>query len=388
MKICAVICEFNPFHNGHKYLIERAKAMTECDRLVCIMSGSFTQRGEICIMDKFARARHAVLCGADAVIELPAAFAVAPAEIFASGAIKILSSVPEVTTVAFGCENDGRAEFLKSAEILLNESESFKKTLESGLSGGESYIKSCQKAFEAAGGDGEMLAKPNNVLAVEYTKAILRAKKNIDICPVKRVGAGYNDGNLMESFSSASAIRQNATSPLLKNNLPECVLNDLGDFSAANKRFEEYLRLILTRTDAEALKNIYGCREGLENKLKELEALSFNEIIASATSRRYSSARIKRILCANFLGIFQPDCEEFLKNPLYIKPLAVNRQCADEVLSALAKSEYPVLTKGRDKLNLNKVAKKCLALDEFSYLQWQITAQKSGLANQDSLIFI
>ena len=126
----------------------------------------------------------------------------------------------------------------------------------------------------------------------------------------------------------------------------------------------------------------------IENKLKELAALSFNKIIASATSRRYSSARIKRILCANFLGIFQPDCEEFLKNPLYIKPLAVNKQCANEVLSALAKSEYPVLTKGRDKLNLNKIAKKCLDLDEFSYLQWQITAQKSGLANQDSLIFI
>ena len=93
MKICAVICEFNPFHNGHKYLIEQAKALSDCDKILCIMSGSFTQRGEICVMGKFDRARHAVLCGADAVIELPVAFAVAPAEIFAKGAFLGITTV-------------------------------------------------------------------------------------------------------------------------------------------------------------------------------------------------------------------------------------------------------------------------------------------------------
>ena len=112
MKICAVICEFNPFHNGHKYLIEKAKRQSDCDAVLCIMSGNFTQRGEVCIFDKYTRARHAIAGGADCVIQLPAPFAVAPAEIFAKGAIKILSSIPDVTEIAFGCESADFKKFL------------------------------------------------------------------------------------------------------------------------------------------------------------------------------------------------------------------------------------------------------------------------------------
>lgn len=388
MKICAIICEFNPFHNGHKYLIEQAKTLSGCDKILCIMSGSFTQRGEICIMDKFDRARHAVLCGADAVIELPVSFAVAPAEIFAKGAVKILSSVPEVCTLAFGCECGSKTDILQAAKILSNENEAFKNTLENKLESGESYIKSYEKAFEAAGGKKGLLSSPNNVLTVEYAKAILSAKKNIDIVPVKRVGSGYNDGNISENFSSASAIRKNTASPLIKNNVPDCVFKDLKDFAEATERFCEYMRLILTRTPAETLKNVYGCTEGLENKLKSLENLPFEEIIERATSRRYSASRVKRILCANFLGLFQSDCERFLQSPLYIKPLAVKKQSADELLSALAKSEFPLITKGRDKLIIDNCAKKCLTLDEFSYTQWQLIAQKSVFNNSESLISV
>ena len=100
MKILAIICEFNPFHNGHRYLLEKAKKLSGADAVLCIMSGNFTQRGEICVLDKYTRAKHAILGGADCVIQLPAPFAVAPAEIFAKGAIKILSSIPEVAFLA------------------------------------------------------------------------------------------------------------------------------------------------------------------------------------------------------------------------------------------------------------------------------------------------
>ena len=105
MKILAIICEFNPFHSGHEYLIEQAKRMSGCDAVLCIMSGNFTQRGEMCINGKYIRAKHAILGGADCVIQLPAPFAVAPAEIFASGAVKILSAIPDIKYLAFGCEN-------------------------------------------------------------------------------------------------------------------------------------------------------------------------------------------------------------------------------------------------------------------------------------------
>ena len=129
MKICTIICELNPLHNGHKYLIERARSLSGCDFTVCVMSGCFTQRGEMCRNDKFVRAAHAVLSGADAVIELPAPFAVAPAEIFARGAVTQLKGLNADLTLAFGCESGCAEDFKEAAYILNAESRLFKRTL-------------------------------------------------------------------------------------------------------------------------------------------------------------------------------------------------------------------------------------------------------------------
>ena len=369
MKICAIICEFNPFHNGHKYLLEKARKITGCDGIICIMSGSFTQRGEMCIMDKFTRAKHAVSGGADCVIQLPAAFAVAPAEIFAKGAVKILSSVPEITHIAFGCESGNRDEFLNAAKVLLNESEKFKRILSEKLDSGESYIKSYAAAFEACGGNGELLAKPNNVLGLEYTKALMRINSNIKIVPVKRVGSGYNDSRLEENFSSATAIRQNLNDPKIKNNIPDFVYDDLQNTAFGN--YESMLRHSLFKSTAEKLKKIYGCGEGLENRLKSLADKPVQEIIDSATSKRYSSSRIRRILCANALELFQDECEEFLKGELYIKVLALKKDSADAILPALAKSDYPLITDGSSALSkLTDTAKQCLEKDKNELSVW------------------
>lgn len=376
MKICAIICEFNPFHNGHKYLLEKARALSGCDAILCIMSGNFTQRGDICVMPARQRAKHAILCGADCVIELPAAFAVAPAEIFARGAIKILSAIPEVTALAFGCESGDRSEFLDAAKLLLKEDDNFKSVLNAHLASGESYVKSYAAAFESAGGNAALLSKPNSVLAIEYTKAILRANSNIDIIPVQRVGAQFDDSELKQNFSSASAIRKNICSPLVKNNVPQCVLEDLQNFSAENERYNDYLRLILSRTQPEKLKRIYGCNEGLENALKNLQNLPVDEIIEKLTCKRYSSSRIKRILCANFLELYSDDCQRFLNANLYISPLAVKKERADSVLSALAKSCYPVITCGSDIAALSDTTAECKAKDDFAALQWQQIAEK------------
>lgn len=380
MKICIIICEFNPFHNGHAYLIERARQLTECDRLVCIMSGCFTQHGDICITDKYIRAKHAVLAGADCVIELPVAFSVAPAEIFASGAVKILSSVPSAVYIAFGCENDDKEAFISAAHILLEENENLKKALKINLSNGESYAKSYAAAFESAGGKRGFLTGPNNILATEYTKAILKQQSALKIVPVKRTGAQFDDCNLKENFSSAGAIRRNISSPLIKNNVPEFVFNDLKDFSEEEKLYGNILRLVLARTPENCLSQIYGCGEGLENKLKKSVNLtaSCDELISETTSRRYPSARIKRILCANFLRIYQKDCESYLASPLYIKPLAVRKSCADEIFSELAKSPFPVITGGSGKLGLNGTASKCFETDEFAYAQWRLICGKTA----------
>lgn len=368
MKICAIICEFNPFHNGHKYLLEQARDLCGCDKILCLMSGSFTQRGEICIQSRSVRARHAVLGGADAVLELPVAFSVAPAEVFAKGAIKLLSSIPDVCTLAFGCENDDKQEFLRAAELLNNESPEFKAELEKGLKNGDSHIVSYRNAFVKSGGNASLTDKPNNVLGLEYTKAILRSKSNIDILPIKRTGADFSDGALRENFSSAKAIRQNLNSELIKNNVPDFVLND--KLYDSQTEFGDCMRLVLTRTEAEKLCDIYGCGEGLENRLKSLELLTFDEIIESATTKRYSSSRIRRILSANFLNLKKSSCEKFLSAPLYLKPIAVKKDCADELLAALSKSPFPVLTTGSGKLLLENTALECLECDEFAYNQW------------------
>lgn len=361
MKICAVICEFNPFHNGHKYLLEKARELSGADAVLCIMSGSFTQRGDLCILDKYTRAGHAVAGGADCVIQLPAPFAVAPAEIFAKGAIKILSAVPYVASLAFGCESGDAQSFEKAADFLIDENDGFKIVLAEKLSSGNSYIKSFSAAFEACGGEKNLVSSPNNVLGLEYEKAIKRSGADIKIFPVRRIGGGFNDGELKENFSSASAIRKNINCSGVKKNVPDYVYADL-EYAVSDTEFESVLRHCLFKAEAVNLKRIYGCSEGLENKLKSLENQTLDVIIEKATSRRYSSSRIRRILVANALGLYQSDTERFLNDSLYIKPLAVKRERADEILSALAKSLYPVITNPHEDL-LKGTALECFKKD-------------------------
>ena len=369
MKICAVICEFNPFHSGHEYLIEQAKRMSGCDAVLCIMSGNFTQRGEMCINGKYIRAKHAILGGADCVIQLPAPFAVAPAEIFASGAVKILSAIPDIKYLAFGCEN-ADLDYYKNAEISLNESANFKTLLQNGLNEGDSYVKSYSRAFSSCGGDVRIVRQPNNVLGLEYVKSILKLNSKIKILPIQRIGGNFSDGTVYENYSSAFAIRNGLNNEKVKKCVPEFVLNDLPKQFETNE-YENYLRYVLFNSEKSELKRIYGCGEGLENKLKSLENMPFVDIIRHTTSKRYSSSRIRRILCANALELYRDDCEKYLSANLYIKPLAVKRLAADKILSALSKSKYPVVT-GIDTENLNTTAKECFEQDRKEFEMYNL----------------
>lgn len=385
MKICAIICEFNPFHNGHAYVLKQARRLSGCDKVLCIMSGCFTQRGDIAVLDKFTRARHAILSGADCVIELPACFSVAPAEIFAKGAIKILNSIPEITHLAFGCENAEKAEYLKSAQLLLNETEEFKKYLNKNLEDGDSYIRSYFEAYKHVGGSPELLEQPNNILGLEYEKAILSANSNINILPIKRIGAGFTDGEIKNDFSSSNAIRKNLTSPLINKNVPDFVYVDLKSATDAEK-FKWQARYDLISANPGQLKGIFGCNEGLENRLIDIaKDCQYDEILLKCTTKRYSISRIKRILCANLLGIYEKDVKEYLASNLYIKPLAVKKDCADEILASLSKSDYPVIMRGRDKEKLNSSGKKCFELDTKVFTLYNLL---SGKSDSDNIHFI
>lgn len=378
MKICAIICELNPLHNGHKYLFDRARAISGCEKLLLIMSGSFSQRGEMCILDKYTRAEHAILSGADAVIELPSPFAVSPAEIFSKGAIKILSSIPQVDTLAFGCENNDKDSLLKYSKILIDESDKFKIYLRSALDSGQSYISALNYAFANSCGDNEFLTKPNNILALEYTKSILLAKSKIDILPIKRIGNGYNQVEIAESYSSASGIRNNLNSPLIEKNVPSFVFDDLKKVKFDRVRIDLLTRYALLNASKVTLADQFGCSEGLENKLKASVYNNLDEIIESCTSKRYSASRISRILTANLLNLSKSSTERFLNSELYIHPLAIKNESKAEILTALSKSNFPLVLRQRDLSNLSKTALECFDKTHKSFEIWNIINGEHG----------
>ncbi len=363
MKICAVICEYDPFHNGHKYLIERARELSGCDCVLCLMSGSFTQRGEAAILPKFVRAVHAVRGGADCVLQLPAAFSVAPAEIFARGAIGILKTIPAVKTLAFGSENADGGEIARAAVLAdsLRAAEEFKDRLRAG----ESYKRSLAAAMQARGADGTIVNSPNGILATEYARAIKQSGADIEILPVLRIGGGYADGGLKDDFSSASAIRAHLSDPRIAGSLPGYVLKDLKntDTAAAAARADAIVRYALNAAKKSDMARIFGCTEGLENKLKSLASLPVESIISEATNRRYTSSRIRRILTANALGLYADDALRYIAEGTYIKPLAVKKERKNELFAELARSPLPCVIKQSSLNGLANAAAQCLKSD-------------------------
>lgn len=371
MKICAVICEYNPFHNGHRYQLSEIRAKSGCDRILCLMSGNFTQRGEAAVFDKYTRARHAVLCGADAVLELPACFAASPAELFAAGAVHILASVPAVTALAFGCESGTAEDFMRAAQATLKEDRQFRAALKEKMKDGTSYAKARTDLLLSMNGDIDesLLTSPNNILGVEYCRALLREDSPILPLPLKRRGGGYADTDLLKNFSSATALRtvlgdeSRQAKRALKNNLPDCVYEDAETYVPVP--FEQAALCALFSADGERIAATPDCSEGLENRLVGMARTNpdYPSLLKKVTTRRYSLSRLKRILMQNFLGITLKDVREFLDEKLYLRPLAVKKSCADELLSALSESSFPLVVRKSDADKLKKDAADCLAVD-------------------------
>ncbi len=371
MKICAVISEYNPFHNGHKYQLEQIRRLSRCDKILCLMSGNFTQRGDIAVLHKYVRARHAVECGADLVIELPAAFAASPAEIFAGGAVHILSSLPEVSVLAFGCESGTKEDFLRAARATLSEDKQFKATLKENMKDGTSYVKARTQTVLSLNGDIDeaLLTSPNNILGVEYCRAILASGAAIEPLPIPRVGGGYADTALFKSFSSATALRAALKDPdkktlkLLKSNLPANVLRDLSSYR--EPPYKQAAMCALLAADPETVMKCPDCSEGLENRLRGMAKSNplYDEALEKVVSKRYTLSRLKRILLQNLLGISRKEVKDLLEAPLYCKVLAVTRREMPELLAALNRGKYPVLMRKSDVGALKKDALSCFETD-------------------------
>lgn len=362
MKICAIICEYNPFHNGHLYQIRLARSLFPDHALLCVMSGNFIQRGEPAVMDKFTRAKHAVQNGADAVIELPTVFATSNAELFAQGAIHLLASLPDVKTLCFGAETADKSLFLRAAALCNDEPREVSKKIKLLTANGVSYARAYQEAY-ADYIDPDFLRAPNNILGIEYTKALLKKGSPIEIAPIERVGNGYADKTLRENFSSASAIREAITNGAsIEGNVPDCVRQDLPKCTKnALDALEKYA--VLSKK-AEKIRNVCDCTEGLENALKKAALLSA-PLYESLTSARYTASRIRRIALQNLLGIEERHIRECLSAPLYLRLLCAKKE-SRALLASLGGGRFPLLVRAQEGERLDGIAKTCFLCDRFS----------------------
>ena len=370
MKLCAIIAEYNPLHNGHLKLIEYAKANSGCDKLLVIMSGNFTQRGENAVMDKFKRATHAVKAGADVVVELPTVFATANAEIFASGALKILTDLNCVDKLAFGVESGTLEDYEKTAKALLNESKLLKQLISEELETGVSHAKARFNAVKKANLPDikeEIIATPNNILALEYMKAKIKYNSSIEFLPFKREG-DHNSTVLLKGMTSATSIRESLKvkkTGKLKGVMPTFVFEDL---PKTPYDFSQILMASLYKTDAKTLSEVLDCSEGLENRIKALikDNLEYDVALEKIATKRYTYARIKRIIVGNLLGINKKQVIKALDSELYCKILAVNKDAKDLVSNLCTHSSIPVLTRKKDYAEVKKFAKEVLAIDELA----------------------
>ena len=367
MKICSAICEYNPFHLGHLKHLNYIKENLNPDYTVIFMSGNFTQRGEGAILDKYTRAIHAIKAGADIVIELPTVFALSNAEIFAKGGVKLINSLPKPNDICFGTETNDLNGLISVAKELSIESDDFKKVLKRELDNGEPLVKARITALkESTNGNVDLsfVNSPNNILAIEYVKAILENNYDLSIKPIKREGDNYNSAKIQKDCPSALAIRQAIKDGKInktKNFVPNFVYKDLPKTLPS---FDKEIIFSLLKQSKTDISKITDCSEGLENKIKALikDNYTLDDLLFKLKSKRYTEARLKRILYSSMLNITKDFTLKCLNSDLYLKVLAVNKN-KENILSDLSQSKYPLITRKSDVNKLSGVALDCFNKD-------------------------
>lgn len=294
MRRAAVICEFNPFHNGHKFLLEKIKE-NYADEVLCIMSGSFVQRGDIAVTDKFARTKAALENGADMVVELPTVYAMAPARIFALSGVRLAHELG-CDSLCFGVENSIE-ELYEALDII--DAKSTQERINESMRAGSYYPRALSEAV------GEpysaVISQPNNILALEY----IRACREYGITPIaiRRAGVGHDSGDVSGNIASATKIREMIlTGEHYSRYTPMTVENP-----AVMKSIEAAVLYRLKTMAVQELAVIADVSEGLENRIAEVTAQynSLSEILDHLKTKRYTMARLRRILLSAALNITQ-----------------------------------------------------------------------------------
>lgn len=321
MTATGIICEYNPFHRGHEKQIAHIKARFPEGAVVCLMSGSFVQRGHPAVFSPAIRARAAMACGADLVLELPVNVSLSSAEGFAAGGVEILTKLG-TDRLCFGAETKEPEKLLGAAQVLL--SPEFSEALRQELDKGLSFPAARSKAAELLGADPEVLRRPNDILAVEYAKAVLEQKSPVALMPIHRPG-DYHDKQANREDPSATSLRELI---LQEKDWLSYVPEGAGEVQSKamphSLAFGE--RAILARlramTEEEFEALPYGS-EGLWRKLMRCsrEKASLEEVLTAVKSKRYTRSRLDRMVMCAFLGLTREDMEE--KVP-YVRVLALS----------------------------------------------------------------
>lgn len=371
MNICGIICEYNPFHKGHRYHIEETRNRFGATHIVAVMSGNFTQRGDVAIVDKYKRAETALKNGVDLVIELPVQYALSSAEQFAQGAVYLLNALGCVDMLSFGSEC-GNIDLLKEtagAVYYAQESEEFEKHLKNGLP----YPAALQKAMEKFYTDDviDALATPNNTLAIEYIKALDTFASPIKPVTVKRFGADHdeNTDDLSETLSASQLRKMIYDRQDISAFAPECDFSNTASILNIETAILSKLRS-MSKASIEKTPNVLM---GLENRIYKAVQVStsLNELYFLIKTKRYTLARIRRIILSAFLGITKSDLKI---NPSYVKILGMNGK-GKEIL-AKANCELPVNTSLSQLAQGGDNAKKQAKLEERCDNQYALALSK------------
>jgi len=407
MEITGIIAEYNPFHNGHLYQINKIKKQAD-SLIIAVMSGSFTQRGEAAIFDKWQRAETAIKSGCDIVIELPFAFTCRSAQDFARGGVTLLNRLGVVNQLAFGAECADLS-ILQNIALQLDD-KTFQEKLHDHIDRGLSYAQAVNAALDLDKEITALIKQPNNILAIEYLRSLRLLSSDIRPLLIPRQGAGYHEEKINGNLASATAIRhalyrgenlsdlkavmppasQELTSQILTSQLPKM------------NRLYLPLQAKLLTSDLSDLQKIYGINEGLENRILDhaQTADSWPELIQAVTTKRYPASRIARTLLYLLMGIDKDSITLFDQTgPLYARLLAVSPQGKTILREIKAQSFLPLITKTSQYLTTTKrreaqtdltPLEQMLRLDTLATELRQLTCEKKSPRNdfQQSPIFI
>lgn len=383
-KVLGIIAEYNPFHNGHLYHINESKKAVDADYVVAIMSGNFVQRGDTSLIDKWSKAEMAIKNGVDLVIELPLLYSISSAENFAEGGIKMLNSFNIVDYISFGSELCDVNILNEFADVLFHEPKEFVSVLNHELSKGFSYPKARENALLMYLNDirkyANILSSPNNILAIEYLKALKKYKSSIVPVSITRNKVDYNSTQIVDGFASATAIRKIAMTNdvwSLRQAMPKSSFDIMYECLRAGKtvsslaKFEKEIIYNLRRMTISQIANLPDVTEGLEYSIKNAanSCNTIDELINIVKSKRYTTTRLKRILVYCLLGITKRDIMDSRKVAPYIRVLGFNER-GKELLSGIShanpKLEIVTSVKKYLETSSNRILRNMLEKDIFA----------------------